>query len=467
MAVVCVWATYGLLTPVIATAQEAVMATTVISPGVGPVTSRINFDEVKPKPATDRTLALPSLSFIDDGNNPRVTSLILQLPDLDLDGVPLASRLGDQRLPAVFRAGALGGPALASPVRGLTLTTTGDAPVSLSFGQMAVKTAGGPPVSPAFAAAAVNYTPTSRLSLTPQVVIPGGSPNAQRSIGTAVRANVVGNLALMTDVGIAGAANTPWAPLATARLVGHWPRVGIESVVMRGTAAPASGASTALVSSQDREAAQVHVQPLPGFTLTALTSVSRPSSRHEADDTTLGSLSIAYHGLGGGQLAGVRQRVATASQESDISSLEWSQEGFGGMTVRYVHRSESESAVAEPIESSSHVEVGVPLLAAGCAGCPDVHAALTAGSISPTDSGVTSIVSGRVSLIDNTALMGETELALISGDGQVLRALRLATEVSVVRSTRLQLSYVYRTGAESSLGQVFEARIVRRVSLGW
>ena len=149
MGVAAAWTLLALMAPVLATAQEAVMSTTVASLGSGTATSRINLDPVKPRPATDRGLALPSLSLIDDGSGPRVRSLMLELPDLDLGGVSVGSRLGDQRLPAVFRAGALAGPALASPVRGLTLTTTGSAPLSLSFEQMPVPATGTPPTSPA------------------------------------------------------------------------------------------------------------------------------------------------------------------------------------------------------------------------------------------------------------------------------------------------------------------------------
>ena len=70
---------------------------------------------------------------------------MLELPDLDLGDVAVASRLGDQPLPAVFRAAPLAGSALASPMRGLTFTTTGTAPLSLSFGQMGTVPATGTP----------------------------------------------------------------------------------------------------------------------------------------------------------------------------------------------------------------------------------------------------------------------------------------------------------------------------------
>src|SRR5262245_26171171 len=133
---VAAWALYALMAPLVATAQEAVMLTTAAPLGSGTAPSQINLDTINPKPATDRGIALPSLSLIDDGSGPRLRSVILQMPDLDLGGISVASSLGDQRLPAVFRSAALAGPALASPARGLTLTTTSNTLFSVSFGQM-------------------------------------------------------------------------------------------------------------------------------------------------------------------------------------------------------------------------------------------------------------------------------------------------------------------------------------------
>ena len=464
--VVAALALCALQPPALATAQEANISTTVASLGSGTVASRISFDAVKPKPATDRGLALPSLSLIDDGSGPRVTSLVLELPVLDFEEASVASRLGDQSLPAVFRAGPLAGSALTSPIRGLTFTTMRTAPLSLSFGQMGTVEAG-TPGSRTFGAAALSFTPSPRLSLTPRVLVPSGSPNAQSSVGTAIKANVVGKLALVTDVGMAGTADTAWAPLASARLVGRWPRAGIETSVLRGAAAPRAGVGEAFVSSRDREAVQAQVQPLRGLTFAALTSSSRPAADPGADDTTLGSLRIAYDGLMTGQLAAVRQRETTASREADITSLEWRHRGLGRMAVRYVHKRASDSALVGADEGSSRVEVDLPALAPRSAGRLDLRAALTAGSSSQADTSVNSRVSGRVGLHDQAALTGETELGLTRGDGQMLRALRVTTDMPVVPATRLQLSYSYRAGAQFPLGQTFEARILRRLRVGW
>ena len=53
--------------------------------------------------------------------------------------------------------------------------------------------------------------------------------------------------ALVTDVGMAGAADSAWTPLASARLVGQWARAGVETSVLRGAAAPGE-AGTAWVN---------------------------------------------------------------------------------------------------------------------------------------------------------------------------------------------------------------------------
>jgi hypothetical protein len=135
------------------------------------------------------------------------------------------------------------------------------------------------------------------------------------------------------------------------------------------------------------------------------------------------------------------------------------------MAVRYVQRRASGSTTEAVGEDSSRVEVDLPALVPRSAGL-DVRAGLAAGSSSLTGPGMNSKVSGRVGLVNNAALTGETELAM-TGGGQVLRALRVATDMPVVPATRLQLSYSYRTSTQNPLGQVFEAHILRRLNLGW
>jgi hypothetical protein len=458
-----------LMLPGLAAAQEATVSTTVASFGPGAATSVINLDSIEAKPATNRGLALPSLALTDDGSGPRVRNLVLELPDFDFGGLAVASRLGDQPLPAILRPGSLAGAALASPIRALTVTTAGISPLTLSFGQMGSGPATGAPApgSPALAAAAVSFAPNTRLSVSPQLLVPVGLPDAQTSVGTAIQANVAGSLALVTNVGVAGTADMDWAPLASARLVGQWPRAGFETSVLRGAAAPGADPDTALVASVDREAARAQVQALPRLTLAALASSSRPAADPNADDTTLGSIRIAYDGLPSGQLAAVRQREATASRESEITSLEWRQRGLGRMAVRYVERRASDSARQGVDEVSSRVELDFPALVPRSVSRLDLRAALTGGSNSRSGAGLNSKVSGRVGLIDEAALTGETELGVTGGDGRVLRALRVTTDMPVVPATHLQLSYSYRAGARFRLGQVFEARVLRRLNMGW
>jgi hypothetical protein len=455
-----------LMTSALLTAQEANMST-VASLGTG--TSLIQLDAVKPKPATDRGLALPSVTITDDSSRLQVRNLVLQLPDLDLGDIAVAPRLGDQPLPAVFRVAPLAGSGLASPIRGLVFTTTGTAPLNLSFGQTGTVPATGTPApgSPALAAAAVSFTPNARLSVIPKMVIPVGSPDAQKSVGTMIQANVAGKLAVITDVGMAETGDTAWAPVAAARLVSQWPRAGIETSVVRGAPTPPAETNRAVTSSRDREAAQAQVQLTPDLTVAALTSSSRSAADPDAINTTLGSLRISYDGLPTGQLAALRQRETTASRESEISSLEWRQRGLGRMVVRYVQQRKVDSAMEAADEASSRVEVDLPRLAPRCAGRLDLRAGLTAGSNSLMGSGLNSRVSGRLDLIDAAAVTGETEFGITGGSGEVLRALRVTTDMPVVPTMRLQLSYSYRAGAQPPFGQVFETRILRRLNLGW
>jgi hypothetical protein len=137
------------------------------------------------------------------------------------------------------------------------------------------------------------------------------------------------------------------------------------------------------------------------------------------------------------------------------------------MILRVVHRRAWDAAAPRVEEGSSRVELDLPMITPRCAGCPNLRAALTAGSSTQASSAVNSKVSGRMALIDDAVLTGETQLGLTGGDGQVLRSLRVTTEVPVVPSARLQVSYAYRSGVQFPVGQVFEARILRRVSLGW
>lgn len=454
--------------PEFAAAQDARQPTTMTVLGSGTATL-VSLDFAEPAPATDRGLKLPSFTFVTDTSGPRLNHLVMTLPDFDMGNVVIASRVGDQPLPAVFRSGPLAGAGLAAPIRGVTMTTTGSTPMSLTFGEStldAFTTLTTAP-APALAAAAVDLSPGQRFSLTPQVLFAVGDNDRQGRVGTAVQANVADNLMLVSDVGLSGTASAPWSPLASARVIGQWARAGIETSAVRGAASPTHNGTAAVVSTRDREVARAEVQPLPHLTVVAQASSSRPSARPAAAATVNGSVRVAYEGFSGGQLITARQRERTGSQESVSTSLAWRQKGAGRLAVRYVHQQRSDAAIAGDDDASTRVEMDFPALTGRCAGCLDLRAGLTAGSDTETGRTMRSRVTGRVGLANDAALTGETEFSFTDDARQLLRVLRLTTDMPVVAATRLLLTYSYRAGMTPAMGQVFEARLLRRLKLGW
>ncbi|MCC7126712.1 MAG: hypothetical protein IT178_17815 [Acidobacteria bacterium] len=464
-------AVLGACVPVVAAAQGSAPPTTMTVVGSGTATL-VSLDFADPAPATSRGLKLPSFTFVTDTSGPRLNHLILTLPDFDMGHVVVASRVGDQPLPAVFRSGPLAGAGLTTPIRGVTMTTTGGAPMSLTFGERTPEALAAAPdaTAPALAAAAVDFTPGGRVSVTPQVLFAVGDTDRQGRVGTAVRANVADNLTLASDVGLAGTADTAWTPLASARLVGQWARAGIETSAVRGAASPTDTSGdigAGVVSTRDRELARAEVQPLPHLTVVAQASSSRPSARPAAAATVNGSVRVAYEGFSGGQLITARQRERTGSKESVSTSLAWRQKGAGRLAVRYVHQQRSDETVIGDDDQTTRVEVDFPAVTARCAGCLDLRAGLTAGSDTQTGRSMRSRVTGRVGLLNDTALTGETELGFTDDASQLLRVLRLTTDLPVVAATRLLFTYSYRAGLSPAMGQVFEARLLRRLKLGW
>jgi hypothetical protein len=462
-------ALFLLISPALVAAQEAKVSFRVPSTGSGSALPL--FSLAAAAPATNGGAMLPALTLTSDDNGPRVQNLVMAFPEMTLGGLAVRSRLGDQPLPAMFRGSSLAGSSLASPVRGLSLTTAGPTPVSLSFGQTGInaRTGTSAPGSPSLMALGVTLAPSTRVSVAPQFIAPVGSPDAQTSISTAVRTELLSSVAFVTDVGAARTEDVGWAPLASARLVGKWSHAGVETSVVRGAASPQTNDKMALVRSRDLEVARGHVRPLPGLTLSALTSWSRPATGPDSPDTTAGSLGVTYEGLPHGQqLAAAHERQMMASWESETTRLEWRQGGLRGVSLRYLQKRETDPMVPGAEVESSRVEVDLPALAPRHAGSRlDLRAALAAGPASATTPGFSSRVSGRIDLVDDVAVAGETELGLAGGDGQVLRAFRLTTDLAVRRRTGLQLLYTYSAGTPFSFGQAFEARMSRRINLGF
>ncbi len=461
-------AVFLLIFPALASSQEAKVSFRVPSTGQGTTLPLFTLDAAAP--GTNRGAMLPSLTLTSDGSRDRVQNLVFAFPELALGGHAVQSRLGDQPLPAMFRASSFAGSSLAAPVRGLSLTTAGPSPVSLSFGQTGVNrtTGASAPGAPSLMALGMTLASGPRISVAPQVIVPVGSPEAQGSVSTAIRADLLPSVAFVTDVGAARTGDVGWAPLTSARLVGRWSHAGVETSVVRGAPSTQTDTKTALVRSRDVEAAKAHVQPLPGLTVSALTSWSRPATDPDSPDSTAGSLGVTYEGLPRGQLAAVHEHQMTASWgESETTRFEWRQGGLSGVNVRYLQKREPDPTVPGAELESSRVEVDLPALASRQAGSRvDLRAALGAGPASAANPGFSSRFSGRIDLVDDVALAGETELGLAGGDGQVLRALRVTTDLAVRRKTGLQLLYTYRTGP-FSFGQAFEARMSRRINLGF
>lgn len=456
-----------LIVPALAMAQEANVSFRAPTTGTGSALPL--FSLAATAPAANGAV-LPALTLTNGESGPQVQNLVMAFPDVVVGERTVRSRLGDQPLPAIFRASSFAGSSLTAPVRGLSLTTSGATPVSLSFGQTGVKPATGisAPGSPSLMALGLTLAPNSRVSVAPQLLVPVGSPDAQAGISTAIRADLLSSVAFVTDVGAAKTGELGWAPMASAGVVGRWAHAGIETSVVRGAPPPETQTTTTIVRSRDLEVARANVQPLPGLTLSALTSWSRPATVPDAPDTTAGSLGVTYAGLPQGQqLAAVHERLMTASWESETTSLEWRQ-GGPGVNVRYRQKRETDPVIPGADQTTSRVEVDLPALTPRhSAKRLDLRAALAAGPATELLPGFSTRMTGRIALLDDVALAGETELGLAGGDGQVLRALRLTTDLAVRQGTGLQLLYTYRAGPQLVFGQAFEARISRRINLGF
>src|SRR5690606_17467107 len=117
------------------------------------------------------------MTLVNTPEGPSVTSLSLALPALGLAGASVAPRLGDQHLPGTFLYSPLSGASVHRPLRGLTLSTGGNASWTLALGQLApdpntgLEDASATPL----AALALNVAPHSRVSVIPRLLVPLGS----------------------------------------------------------------------------------------------------------------------------------------------------------------------------------------------------------------------------------------------------------------------------------------------------
>jgi len=353
------------------------------------------------------------------------------------------------------------------PMRGMSFSTAGATPWTVAIGQLNSGSGALSSATPSVAALAVSLAPQKGLSVAPRLLVPVGAPDAgQTSIGTAFRAKVNPHISLVSDVGAADTARTGWAPLASAAVSGQWAGTEVETSVLRG--APSQGTTgPAIVGTVDREVARGRLQPLPGLTISAGASWSRPAKLADTSDTKVGSVGVAYEHLPYGNIMATRQTELTSQQALEITRVEWRHAAAGGLTLRYTTTHTTSDATAGTDAASKQlVEVDLPRLSPQrTGGRLNLRAALTASPSAATPA-IGSRVSGRVGVYDEIALLGETELGLAGSDGgQLLRALRLTTDVPILPDTSVQLLYTYRAGTPFSFDRSFEARVSRTINL--
>ena len=82
---------------------------------------------------------------------------------------------------------------------------------------------------------------------------------------------------------------------------------------------------------------------------------------------------------------------------------------------------------------------------------------------SQSDLRLTSRIKGRLAVSSWYRLSGETEMVLSGSDDRTLRAVRLISDVALVRNTAVHVLYTYRTGTHFSVGRSIEMRISRTI----
>jgi len=446
--------------------QRASVSFRVVPFGLRSATPLFKVDVVESR--THRGVALRALTLTNTPSGPQLSNLALALPEVTIGGAGIASRVGDQPLPQGFLTSPLSGPSVRRPMRGLSFSTRGATPWTLSIGQLDAGLHSGAlsSGSPTVVALAVSLPKYQRLSFVPRLLVPVGSGDAGQTVmGTAVQAELSPHISVVSDVGMADTSRAGWAPLASSGVIGQWGGTEIATSVLRG--APSKGMEgPTTVGSVDRELARGRLQPLPGLVVSGFASRSRPASVAEAPDVRVGSVGVVYDRLPYGQLEATRQREFASSQEVDTTRVEWRPTGVGGFTVRYTEK-RTTSADASPHDLASKlVELSLPSLMPRR---PDnrwnLRAALT-GNPSSTTAAITSKVSGRFEVFREVALGGETELDLAHSDGrEPLRVLRLTTDVAVMQNTAVQLRCTYGAGRTFSFAQAFEARVSRTFTL--
>jgi hypothetical protein len=421
--------------------------------------------DVVESPKQSAPAAVPSVTVVETPLGPRMSNLALNLPPITLADTVVAWKLGDQTLPRTFSSSPWAGDAVRRPMRGVSFSTAGTKPVSFLFGQLDPSSRQASSNTPDLVALAIGVTSSKELSITPRALVPVGSKTAHSTVGTAVRADVSQHVSLVSDVGAAGTTQHGWDPLAAAGVVGHWRGAEVETNLLRGTP-PVSTSTVATVGSLDREVVRGLVRSIPGMTISAQASWSRPASASASSETAVSSIGVAYDRLPVGVLTATRQDQDSSRQETATTSIEWKRKPAGGIVVRYTERGQKLRDHLQPTMASKQVELELPgWIKRDLRNRLDVHAVLTEGPMSGTPT-VSSKLSARFGIIGEVGVTGDTEIG-ISRSGPMLRELRVASKVPVLERTAVQLVYTYQGRGPYALweNQSFEARLLRSASL--
>jgi hypothetical protein len=410
--------------------------------------------------------AMPSLTVVKTQLGPRLQTVTLKLPVVTVAGTAIAPRLGDQALPRTFTSSPWAGNGVKRPMRGLSFSTAGATPVSVLFGEL---DAGSRPVAqpgttPGVAALAVEVTPRHEFSVTPRALVPLSSKTTQATVGTAIRADVNRHVSFVSDVGAAGTPHDGWEPLAAASVISHWRGTELETNLLRGTS-PGGAADVATVGSLDREIVRGLVRSIPGTTISAQASWSRPASAEGSAESTVGSIGVAYDRLPIGVLTAARQDEDGLLRRVDTTRIEWRRRPVGGVVVRYTEREQTPRDRDLPEAVSKEVELELPgWIERDVRNRVDVRAVLSQSPL-PGPPTLSSRLSGRFDVVDEVGVSGDTELGIL-GSGPTLRALRVTSTVPVRDRTAVQLIYTYQAhGLFVFNDHSFEARLSRAIPL--
>jgi hypothetical protein len=301
--------------------------------------------------------------------------------------------------------------------------------------------------------------------MAPRLLMPVSSAKGvQTSIGTAIRAELTPHLSVISDMGAAAAAQAGWAPLAAARVVGQWAGAELETNVLRG--APSAGTEgAATIGTLDRELARGVVRPIDGLTISGLLSWSRPADPSQPADSRLGTFGFTYDHMPFGLLAATSQREISPTREVSTMRVVW-RPALRGFAVRYTEKRQEESTQAVAPVLSRLVEIDFPnWLQVDPRNRVEIRTVMTVDP-SSSASAISSRLTGRFDVVNEIALVGETELGLASaGAARAFQVLRLTSDVPVVKDTAVQLLYTCRRGTPAPLNQSFEARVSRTIRL--